>query len=113
MCIRDSPLAAKVALSDGQMAKNRHPAYLSHMTRETLNAVAILNNTPVHRENYQKFMDEMVYGEKPSFDQAMQKMCIRDRTLYSLLPQEMKDRLVSVVETALADKSPGCKKKAA
>jgi len=66
------PLAAKVALSDGQMAKNRHPAYLSHMTRETLNAVAILNNTPVHRENYQKFMDEMVYGEKPSFDQAMQ-----------------------------------------
>jgi len=34
-------------------------------------------------------------------------------TLYSLLPQEMKDRLVSVVETALTDKSPGCKKKAA
>jgi predicted nucleotidyltransferase component of viral defense system len=63
-------LAHEIAVSDGTEFKNQYPTYLTNIIRETQKALKAIAAEPVYRQEYSSFVDSMVYGDRPSFDDA-------------------------------------------
>jgi hypothetical protein len=49
---------------------NQFPAYATDIAGETAKALDALRTDPLHRRRYDDFVSAMVYGERPSFDEA-------------------------------------------
>jgi hypothetical protein len=63
-------LARGIAETDAQEFRNQYPAYAADIAGETKKALDALRGDPVHRRRYDDFITAMVYGERPTFDQA-------------------------------------------
>ncbi len=64
-------LARQIAITDAAEFKNQYPAYETDIGGETRKALAAIESEPVYRDRYASFVQTMVYGEKPDFDQAL------------------------------------------
>ncbi len=67
-------LARQIAITDAAEFKNQYPAYEADISGETRKALAVIENEPVYRDRYGSFVQAMVYGEKPDFDQALKTL---------------------------------------
>jgi hypothetical protein len=65
-------LARDIAAADAREFRNQYPAYERDSAGETRKALDALRADPLHRERYARFMADMVYGERPEFDEAIQ-----------------------------------------
>lgn len=65
-------LARDIAITDAQEFGNQHPAYKADIAGETRRAVAALRGDALHRDRYVRFLADMVYGDRPAFDTAME-----------------------------------------
>ena len=63
-------LARGIAETDAEEFRNQYPAYAQNIAGETAKALDALRADPVHRRRYDDFVAAMVYGERPSFDEA-------------------------------------------
>ena len=63
-------LARSIAETDAQEFHNQYPAYAADIAGETRKALDALRTDPLHRRRYDDFVAAMVYGERPSFDEA-------------------------------------------
>jgi predicted nucleotidyltransferase component of viral defense system len=64
-------LARDIAAADAEEFRNQYPAYAADITGETHKALAALCTNPRYRARYEQFMADMVYGERPEFDEAL------------------------------------------
>ena len=64
-------LVRDIAAADAEEFGNQHPAYGTDISGETRKALEALRNDPLHRQRYDGFLADMVYGEKPEFDEAL------------------------------------------
>jgi hypothetical protein len=64
-------LARDIAANDAAEFGNQHPAYAADIAGETRKALDALRADPLYRQRYEMFMADMVYGEKPVFDEAI------------------------------------------
>jgi predicted nucleotidyltransferase component of viral defense system len=64
-------LARDIAAADAEEFRNQYPAYAADITGETRKAIEALRTDPLHRERYAGFVADMVYGERPEFDDAL------------------------------------------
>ena len=64
-------LARDVAANDASAFGNQYPAYEADIGGETHNALDALRADPLYRQRYETFVADMVYGEKPAFDEAL------------------------------------------
>jgi predicted nucleotidyltransferase component of viral defense system len=64
-------LAAEIATTDATEFRNQYPAYLADIAGETRKALDALQNDAAHRRRYDDFVTAMVYGERPSFSEAL------------------------------------------
>ncbi len=64
-------LARQIAEADAQQFGHQYPAYASDISGETRKALYALRTDPLHSERYAGFLADMVYGERPSFDEAL------------------------------------------
>jgi hypothetical protein len=64
-------LARAIAETDAQEFASQYPAYAADIAGETRKALDALRTDPLHRQRYDRFMADMVYGERPEFDAAM------------------------------------------
>jgi hypothetical protein len=55
--------------------RNQYPAYAADIAGETRKALDALRTAPLHRRRYDTFVAAMVYGERPSFDEAFATVC--------------------------------------
>jgi len=65
-------LARDIAITDAQEFGNQHPAYKADIAGETRRAVVALRGDALHRDRYARFLADMVYGDRPAFDVAME-----------------------------------------
>ena len=63
-------LARDIAAADALEFRNQYPAYAADQAGETRKALDALRADPLHRRRYTRFMADMVYGERPEFDEA-------------------------------------------
>jgi predicted nucleotidyltransferase component of viral defense system len=54
-------LAKTIVISDAKQFKNQHPEYAVNPGDEIRESLDLLKNKPIWKENYQKFLAEMVY----------------------------------------------------
>lgn len=64
-------LARRIAETDAQEFVSQYPAYAADIAAETRKALDALRTDPQHRQRYDRFMVDMVYGERPAFGEAM------------------------------------------
>jgi nucleotidyltransferase AbiEii toxin of type IV toxin-antitoxin system len=64
-------MARAIAENDAAEFANQYPAYAADIRGETRKALAALRTDPLHRARYERFMADMVYGERPEFDEAL------------------------------------------
>jgi len=64
-------LARDIAAMDAAAFGNQYPAYRDDSAGETRKALDALRADPLHRERYSRFVADMVYGERPEFDEAL------------------------------------------
>lgn len=64
-------LARDIARADAREFRNQYPAYEANIPGETLKALRALRADPLHRRRYEDFIGDMVYGERPEFDDAL------------------------------------------
>ena len=64
-------LAGDIAASDAREFGNQYPAYEKDIAGETRKALDTLRADPLHRRRYELFLADMVYGEKPAFEDAL------------------------------------------
>lgn len=64
-------LARDIAAADAVEFRNQYPAYATGIAGETKKALDALRTDPLHRERYAGFLADMVYGERPEFDDAL------------------------------------------
>jgi predicted nucleotidyltransferase component of viral defense system len=64
-------LARDIAAADAEEFGNQHSAYETDIPGETRKALEAFRNNPLHRQRYDGFLADMVYGEKPEFDEAL------------------------------------------
>jgi hypothetical protein len=64
-------LARDIAQFDADEFRNQYPAYAIDIAGETRKALDALRSDPAYRDRYARFLADMVYGEKPEFDEAM------------------------------------------
>lgn len=64
-------LARDIAAADALEFRNQYPAYHADTAGETRKALDALSTAPMHRERYDRFMADMVYGERAGFTEAM------------------------------------------
>ena len=65
-------LARVIAETDAEEFASQYPAYAVDIAGETRKALDALRSEPQHRERYARFMADMVYGERPEFDEALE-----------------------------------------
>jgi hypothetical protein len=63
-------LARSIAETDAQEFASQYPAYAADIAGETRKALDALRTDPLHRQRYERFMADMVYGERPEFGEA-------------------------------------------
>lgn len=63
-------LARAIAADDAKDRKFQYSAYQSDIPGETRKALAAIEENPIHRERYDTFLRRMVYGDRPSFEEA-------------------------------------------
>jgi len=63
-------LARTIAETDAQEFASQYPAYAVDIAGETRKALDALRTDPLHRRRYERFMADMVYGERPEFGEA-------------------------------------------
>ncbi len=64
-------LARAIAETDADEFASQYPAYAADIAGETRKALHALRIVPLHRQRYVRFMADMVYGERPEFDEAV------------------------------------------
>jgi hypothetical protein len=64
-------MARAIAENDAAEFANQYPAYAADIRGETRKALAALRTDPLHRTRYERFIADMVYGERPEFDEAL------------------------------------------
>ncbi len=64
-------LARAIAETDAQEFASQYPAYAADIAGETRKALDALGANPLHRQRYVRFLADMVYGERPEFDDAL------------------------------------------
>ncbi len=64
-------LARDIADDDAEEFGHQHPAYGTDIPGETRKSLEALRNNPLHRQRYDGFLADMVYGERPEFDEAL------------------------------------------
>jgi hypothetical protein len=64
-------LARAIAEADAEEFASQYRAYADDIAGETRKALDALRTDPLHRQRYDRFMVDMVYGERPEFDVAM------------------------------------------
>jgi hypothetical protein len=71
----DSPsvvaLAKEIMSQDAEEFRNQFPAYHRNPVEETRRALAALEKEEVYANRYAEFVQLMVYGERPSYVDAM------------------------------------------
>lgn len=65
-------LAKEIMRQDAEEFRNQFPAYLDNPIQETRRALAALQNEKLYAQRYAEFVQLMVYGERPSYADAMQ-----------------------------------------
>jgi hypothetical protein len=65
-------LAKEIMSQDAEEYRNQFPAYRDNPLDETRRALAALEKEEVHAIRYAEFVQLMVYGERPSYFDAMQ-----------------------------------------
>lgn len=65
-------LAREIMSQDAEEFRNQHPAYRDNPVQETRRALAALVNETLYAQRYAEFVQLMVYGERPSYVDAMQ-----------------------------------------
>ncbi len=65
-----SALARDIATADAEQFRNQYPAYASDIAGETRKALDALRTDAAYRDRYARFLADMVYGERPEFDEA-------------------------------------------
>ena len=65
-------LARVIAEADARQFARQYPAYAADIAGETRKALDVLHRDPLHRDRYTRFLADMVYGERPDFDQAFE-----------------------------------------
>jgi hypothetical protein len=66
-----STLAADIAKRDAEEFRNQYPAYAADIAGESAKALTALATDGVYRHRYSAFIEAMVYGERPSFEEAL------------------------------------------
>jgi predicted nucleotidyltransferase component of viral defense system len=61
-------LAKTIITSDAKQFKNRHPEYSVNPSAEIRESLVLLRNKPVWKENYQKFLSDMVYDSSTAIE---------------------------------------------
>ncbi len=74
-------LAGFIAKRDSAEFGRQYPAYSADIAGETQKALTALN-APEHKSRYNKFMSAMVYGEKPTFENAI--VTVRDLAAFMI-----------------------------
>jgi hypothetical protein len=64
-------LTRDIAMVDAEVFRNQYPAYAADIAGETRKALDALGAAPEYRAHYDRFVADMVYGEKPTFATAM------------------------------------------
>ena len=64
-------LARDIAADDAREFGNQYAAYAQDIAGETRKALDALRADPLYRQCYKSFLADMVYGEKPSFEDAL------------------------------------------
>jgi hypothetical protein len=64
-------LTRDIAMADAEVFRNQYPAYAADIAGETRKALDALGAAPEYRAHYDRFVADMVYGEKPAFATAM------------------------------------------
>jgi predicted nucleotidyltransferase component of viral defense system len=64
-------LARDIAADDAREFGNQYAAYAADIAGETRKALGGLLTDPLYRQRYEMFIADMVYGEKPEFDEAI------------------------------------------
>lgn len=64
-------LARDIADNDAMQFAHQHPAYAADVPGETCKALDAFRSDLLHRQRYEAFLNEMVYGERPEYDQAL------------------------------------------
>src|SRR3546814_5208402 len=67
-------LAREVSVTDAAEFRNQNPGYAADPVGWTIRAVDDIRNNPMHRSNYEAFVNEMVYGKIPDFDDACEPL---------------------------------------
>ena len=62
----------RIAETDAAQFGHQYPAYAADIAGETRKALDALRTDPLHRERYDRFLADMVYGERFDFRQAME-----------------------------------------
>ncbi len=79
---------------DRQQYKNHNPAYFAHPSQEIRRALQALKDNDLWQNHWEKFMKQMVFGEKPSYADVLDNFIRKsEKILYSL-------------ETALVEPQP-------
>lgn len=64
-------MAREIADQDARQFARQHPAYAADPQMATRRALEALSDDPAHEEEYERFVRQMVYGEKIEFHEAM------------------------------------------
>jgi hypothetical protein len=64
-------LARDIAAADAEEFAHQHPAYVENIADETRKALDAMRSNPLYRQRYEVFLQDMVYGERPEYDQAL------------------------------------------
>lgn len=67
-------LAKEIMSQDAEEFRNQFPAYRDNPVEETRRALAALEKEEVYANRYAEFVQLMVYGERPSYVDAMQSV---------------------------------------
>jgi len=65
-------LAREVVRQDVEVFGNQFPAYREDPAAQTRRAIDALASDPRHEQRYAEFQRDMVYGDRPTYGDAMQ-----------------------------------------
>lgn len=82
-------LAKEIMRQDAEEFRHQFPAYLDNPVQETRRALAALKNEKLHAQRYAEFVQLMVYGERPSYLDAIQTVSsLTEDLLASISPSQ-------------------------
>ena len=64
-------LTRAIAETDAREFASQYPAYAADIAGETRTALDTLRGDPLRRARYDRFVADVVYGERPDFTAAM------------------------------------------